>query len=82
MLASVFRIIKGSEMNTILANVGTGVGIIGILVCLIAGLARLGGFYYLAGFESVTLLNTGVALMVLAILMKVELIYRKSNSAP
>lgn len=69
-------------MNTILANVGTGVGIIGILVCLIAGLARLGGFYYLAGFESVTLLNTGVALMVLAILMKVELIYRKSNSAP
>jgi hypothetical protein len=81
MLASVFRIIKGSEMNTILANVGTGVGIIGILVCLIAGLARLGGFYYLAGFESVTLLNTGVALMVLAILMKVELIYRKSNSA-
>jgi hypothetical protein len=69
-------------MNTLLANIGTVAGIIGILVCLIAGLARLGGFYYLAGFESVTLLNTGVALMVLAILMKVELIYRKSNSAP
>ncbi|WP_275098445.1 hypothetical protein [Sedimenticola hydrogenitrophicus] len=69
-------------MNTLLANIGTVAGIIGILVCLIAGLARLGGFYYLAGFESMTLLNTGVALMVLAILMKVELIYRKSNSAP
>ncbi|WP_260293789.1 hypothetical protein [Sedimenticola hydrogenitrophicus] len=69
-------------MNILLANIGTIAGIIGILVCLTAGLARLGGFYYLAGFESVTLLNTGVALMVLAILMKVELIYRKSNSAP
>lgn len=69
-------------MNTLMAIIGTVAGIIGILVCLVAGLARLGGFYYLAGFESVTLLNTGVALMVLAILTRVELIYRKSNSVP
>lgn len=52
-------------------------GLIGILLCLIAGLSRLAGHYYLAGFESLTLLNGGMAFMVLGILLKVELIHQK-----
>ena len=58
-------------------NLGNAAAIIGILLCLVAGLARLTGLYYLAGFETMTLLNTGVAIMVFAILLKAELIYRK-----
>lgn len=66
-------------MNALLANLGTVTGIAGVLICLIAGLARLAGFYHLAGFEAMTLLNAGVALMVASILMKVELISHKGD---
>jgi len=58
-------------------NLGNAAAIVGILLCLVAGLARLGGMFYLAGFEAMTLLTAGVALMVAAILMKVELLVRK-----
>lgn len=58
-------------------NLGNLAAIVGILLCLVAGLARLGGMFYLAGFESMTLLNAGVAIMVAAILLKVELLVRQ-----
>jgi hypothetical protein len=47
-------------------------GILGALTCLIAGLARIAGYYYLAGYQSTTLFNAGVGLMVFACLIKLE----------
>jgi len=64
-------------MNTIIGGSASISAIVGILLCLIAGLSRLMGYYFLAGFEALTLLNLGVALMVLSAPLKLELIYQK-----
>jgi len=53
-------------------------GVLAILVCLVAGLARVSGNYYLSGFEVLTLFNTGVALMVFACLLKLQFLQMKS----
>ncbi len=56
--------------NLVLA--GSIAGALGALICLTAGLARMAGFYYLAGYQSTTLFNAGVGLMVFACLVRLE----------
>ncbi|CAA0123453.1 Uncharacterised protein [Halioglobus japonicus] len=56
--------------NLVLA--GSIAGILGALTCLITGLARMAGFYYLAGYQSTTLFTAGIGLMVFACLIKLE----------
>ena len=56
--------------NLVLA--GSISGILGALICLVAGLARIAGFYYLAGYQSTTLFIAGLGLMVFACLVKLE----------
>ncbi|MEZ5529307.1 MAG: hypothetical protein R3E57_05175 [Porticoccaceae bacterium] len=53
------------------------VALLGVLLCLVAGLARLGGSYYLSGFEVMTIFDAGVATMVFACLLKLYLIEKK-----
>jgi len=48
-------------MNELLVMVGRLAGIAGALVCLVAGLARLLGNFYLLGFGVGTLLQAGMA---------------------
>ena len=48
----------------------------GILLCAVAGIARISGHYLVGGYESMTLFNAGVGLMVFAVLVKVELLAR------
>lgn len=55
-----------------LALVGSISGMLGAFICLIAGLARVGGYYYLVGYQSTTVFNVGVGLMVFACLVKLE----------
>lgn len=55
-----------------LALAGSISGILGTLICFIAGLARIAGFYYLAGYQSTTLFNVGIGLMVFACMVKLE----------
>jgi len=52
--------------------VGGFTAVAGIVICLAAGLARLLGNHYFLGFESVTLFIGGIALMVLACLVRLE----------
>lgn len=52
--------------------IGNIAAILGILVCLVSGGARVIGQFYVAGFEAMTLFNVGVALMVAATLAKVH----------
>ncbi len=60
-------------MQKILGLTGSIAGIVGALLCLIAGLARLGGgAYYLAGYETTTLFEVGAGLMVFACLTRLE----------
>lgn len=53
----------------IVGNFGAGLG---ILICLLAGVGRLAGNYYLFGFETITFFTGGIALMVMACLAKLN----------
>lgn len=68
-------------MLKIIENLANAAGIAGALICLIAGLSRLAGNYYLAGFEAPTLYNIGIGLMVFSILLKLEILLRETRSS-
>jgi hypothetical protein len=51
---------------------GSIAGILGMLVCLTAGLARIAGYFHISGYESTTLFNVGVGLMVFGCLVKLQ----------
>jgi hypothetical protein len=59
-------------MNRILDFVGSVVALTGVLVCLVAGVVRLSGSFYVFGFEAQTLFLGGIALMVMACLAKLQ----------
>ncbi len=48
-------------------------GIAGALLCLVAGLTRIAGMYYLAGFQTTTLFTAGIGFMVFACMVRLEL---------
>jgi len=56
--------------NLVLA--GSVAGILGIITCFTAGLARVAGYYWLAGYQSTTIFNVGIGLMVFACLVKLD----------
>ena len=59
-------------MYKYLTLAGSLSGILGTLICFIAGLARVADYYYLAGYQSTTVFNVGVGMMVFACLVKLE----------
>jgi len=52
-------------MDNSLVLLGRIAGVLGMLLCLISGISRLSGLHWLGGFETVTLLQGGIAGMVL-----------------
>ena len=64
-------------MPKILQQIANLAAILGIVVCAVAGVARLTGSYYLASYEAMTLFNAGVGLMVFAVLVKLEVLLRR-----
>jgi type IV secretory pathway VirB2 component (pilin) len=65
---------KEVVVKTILERLGNGAAIVGVLLCLMAGLARVAGAFYLGGFELMTLFMGGMALMLAACLAKLHLL--------
>ena len=63
-------------VNQFITYLGQAAGLVGVLICLIAGLARLTGVYHVAAFQATTLFMVGVGLMVFACLVKLELLSR------
>jgi len=59
-------------MNKLLKIVGNIAALLGILACLVAGVARLAGNHYFFGYETVTLFIGGIAFMVMACLAKLQ----------
>ena len=55
-------------METLLIALGRLAGLAGAVLCMVAGVARLTGAYWLGGFQLTTLLQVGVAAMVLGCL--------------
>ncbi len=64
-------------MNQLLTLAGHTSGIVGVLICLVAGLARVGGSFYVADYEATTLFMVGVGLMVFACMVKLEFLLRR-----
>ncbi len=64
-------------MKTLLAITGTISGIVGILLCLIAGLVRLSGSFYLLGYGVQSLLMVGIAFIIMACFLKLEQLTRQ-----
>ena len=55
-------------METLLIWTGRLAGLAGVVLCVIAGATRLAGAYWLGQFQATTLLQVGVAGMVLGCL--------------
>ena len=61
-------------MKKTLEQLGNAAAIFGIVLCFVSGLTRVAGFYYLAGFELITLFEGGMGLMLGACLAKVHVL--------
>lgn len=59
-------------MLILLRTISNYAAILGILLCLVAGITRVLGDYYLFDYSVVTIFDAGVALMVLACLIKLH----------
>ncbi len=57
-------------MDKLVGLIGNVAALLGIIICLIAGIARMTGNYHVLGYESITLFTGGIALMVAACLAK------------
>jgi hypothetical protein len=51
-------------MNDLLLLIGRIAAIGGALLCAVAAIARISGYYWLGGFQAGTLLQAGIAAMV------------------
>jgi hypothetical protein len=59
-------------VNKLLDAAGHTVSIVGIVLCLVAGISRLAGSHHVASYETLTLMIGGIALMVLGCLAKLQ----------
>ena len=66
-------------MNKTLEHIGNAAAIVGVLLCAAAGAFRGAGFFYIAGFEAMSLFIGGMGLMVGACLAKLHIL-SKSRS--
>jgi type IV secretory pathway VirB2 component (pilin) len=66
-------------MNKYIDLAGNVAAVIGIVICLAAGLIRLSGNYFVFGFETQTLFLGSIAIMVFACLAKLHLLSVKQS---
>jgi len=66
-------------MQQLLTLTGSIAAVFGILLCAIAGLARLSGLYHLAGYEATTIFTVGTGIMVFACQVKLEALLTRQN---
>ena len=59
-------------MKQLMVFASRAAGILGVLLCLVAGVSRLTGNYYVAGVEATTLFMVGIGLMVFACFLRLE----------
>ena len=63
-------------MKQQLSTAGSVIGGLGVLICLVAGLTKLAGSYYLLGYEAMTLFTAGIGLIATGCLAKLEALSR------
>ena len=66
-------------MDNLLLSIGRAAGVIGVLLCGAAVLARFAGYYLLGGFQVGTLLQAGMAAMILGCLCYLSVLTKRSK---
>ncbi len=64
-------------MVVFIERVGNAAGLIGILICIVAGLSRMMGNWHTAGYATMTLFTVGIGFMVFACLAKLHALSAK-----
>jgi len=67
-------------MNDLLLWVGRMAGVAGVLLCAVAGAARIGGHYWLGSFQVGTLLQVGMAIMIAGCLGFLAVLTQRSKA--
>jgi len=57
-------------METLMTKLGYFTAIVGFLLCALAGGIRIAGMFFLFGFQAITILQAGIALMVFACMIR------------
>lgn len=65
-------------MNKLLDGVASAAGLVGVLTCLVSGLMRLTGSWYLAGISVGVVFQFEVGLMVFSCLVFIYLVHRRT----
>lgn len=68
-------------MHQFLNPLGSLAGIVGTLVCLVAGFGRIFGSFHVGGYSANTLFIMGIGLMVFACLVKLEILLSRLNGS-
>ena len=68
-------------MQQLFNYIGNLSGGLGILLCVAAGLTRLLGGFYLAGYAATTIFSVGTGLMVLACLLKLQALLNQQSKS-
>ncbi len=63
-------------MNKLIENIATAAAVLGVVLSIGAGFARLLGMYHLGGFETSTVFNGGMGLMLIGIVGKLHTLKR------
>ena len=61
-------------MNKLIGIAGDTAAVAGVLLCMVAGAARIFGNYEIGGIGTIALLTAGIGLMVFACLAKLHLL--------
>ena len=65
-------------MNKFLGILGNLSALLGILACVVAGIARMFAVYYVASIPAMVIFTVGIGLMVFACLVKLFVLESKS----
>ncbi len=65
-----------NDYRTLIGAVGSAAAALGVALCVVSGLARIAGQYYLLGYTSMTIFTGGMGLMLAACLAKLHLMAR------
>jgi type IV secretory pathway VirB2 component (pilin) len=60
------------NMEKIIETLGNVVAVAGVLICVVAGVLRVTGNFYLLGYETMTLFVGGMGLMLMGCLAKLQ----------
>jgi hypothetical protein len=54
-------------MNKLIQNIATGIAVLGVALTAGSGLARLLGMYHIGSYQTITVFNGGMGLMLIGI---------------